>query len=96
MAIALFNGTRPEGILVYVNEITGGHFGWVILLSIFVASYMGLGFLRAQQALAGAAFLTGVIAALFYTLGIINNLVLFLSALLIMLTIVILKNSKDL
>ena len=74
MATELFNGTRPENLFIYVNTITDGHFGWVILVAIAFATFMGLGFLKVHQALAGAAYLTGILAVFFYVLGIINIL----------------------
>jgi len=94
MAIDLFNGTRPENLITYVNTSSEGIFGWLILLVIFLASYVGLSFLRSEQSFAGAAFLTGIMATIFYAMGAINTLVLFLAGLMIMISLVVLKVSQ--
>ena len=95
MAFALFNGTRPEGILTYVNDVTQGNFGWSILLVIFISAYVGMSALKSEHAFAGASFLTGIIAFIFFNLGIIQTWVLIVAGLFIMLSIVFLKVSRS-
>ena len=95
MPIDLFNQTRPEDLFVYVNTITDGHFGWVILLCIFVAAFFSLHNLGNARSFAASSFLSSILALLFYILGIINTFTLLIFASAMMFSIVVLKNQRD-
>jgi len=95
MPIELFNQTRPQDLFVYVNNITDGHFGWVILMCIFVAAFFSLHNLGNARSFAASSFLTSILAVIFYTLGIINVFVLGLSAFAIISSVVVLKNQGE-
>ena len=95
MPIELFNQTRPEDLFVYVNDITGGHFGWVILMCIFVAAFFSLHNLGNARSFAAASFLVSILAVLFYVVEIINTFTLVIFAAALIFSIVVLKNQRE-
>jgi len=95
MAYALFNQTRPEDLLTYVNEVTSGHFGWTMILVIWWVAFIGMSNLGSNKAFPSATFLTMVIAGLFGFLGLIQMVVLIIVGIFLVLSVIMLKSSKE-
>ena len=89
------NFTQPQNWITYVNTVTDGYFGYFFLLIIFIASYMGLGYLPAEKAFAGAIWLTTFMAVLLYFIGVIPWLVLFACVLGAIVGMLMLKFSEN-
>jgi len=69
-ALPLFNGTRPYEIIPYVDAVTGGLFGYGILLLIFFVMYVSLSAHPPTKAIAGSSFTTALLAWLFFWMGV--------------------------
>jgi len=80
MPFELINATEPMALFNYPNTVTGGQFWNLILLAIFVVSYLGISKRsNNQKSFAASGFLLGVIASFFFVLGWIEVLPLLIS-----------------
>lgn len=70
------NITRPYTLFQVTNEVTGGLFGNLILLAIFIVIFISLKDYRNSIAFATASFITTILAMLFRTMGIIGDMVM--------------------
>lgn len=70
------NLTSVEQLLPYVNSITGGYFGVIILMSIFIITFIAGKSFSTEKALSFSGFLTLIVGIMFRMLGLINDGVL--------------------
>ena len=70
------NLTSIEQLLPYVNTLTGGYFGVIILLCIFVITFIAGKAFSTEKALSFSGFLTLIVGIMFRMLGMINDGVL--------------------
>lgn len=70
------NLTSIEQLLPFVNTLTGGFFGVVVLLMIFVITFIAGKSFSTEKALSFSGFLTLIVGIMFRMLGLINDGVL--------------------
>lgn len=70
------NLTSIEQLLPFVNTLTGGFFGVVVLLMIFVITFIAGKSFSTEKSLSFSGFLTLIIGIMFRMLGLINDGVL--------------------
>lgn len=82
MAYPLLNNTvGSTGLLTYANTVTDGYFGFGILLAIYFSFliYQILNGTALHRAIVGAGWVSAVPASLFFVIGIISNLQMFVA-----------------
>lgn len=72
------NATRISGLLQYVDEVTGYWFGNLVIFAIFIIAFAAMLNRPVKEAFTVASFITTIMASLFFFLGILNELVLFI------------------
>ena len=95
MPYQLFNGTRPENLFTYANDIVDGSLGWGILLIVFLVSFTYLMDGGNKRAFAGAMFLTSVIAGLLWFIEMIQPMILFIVGIGFILSVVFLRSGNE-
>lgn len=70
------NFTYPWEIMTYMNTITYGWFAPVLLVVIWMCTFLALGNLRPGQAFSGATYLTAVLTVVLFFLGVANSFLL--------------------
>ena len=76
------NITRPYELLEYSNSVTEGLFGGVIILCVFVISYISLTNHHSRYALGASSFLTMITAVLLRLINSVNDGVVYITIIL--------------
>jgi len=84
-------------LFTYVNDVSDGYFFLSILLALFVIVFISLKNFSNSKAFAGASFFNMIFAIIFRVLGLIENKWMYLSIILVAISIVWLHidNSAD-
>lgn len=82
------NVTGFATLMDYMNYSTDNYFGLLLLIAIFVVLFVSMKFYETDKALAGASFVTLIIAVLFRSLNIIGDIVLFALVILVIVSVV--------
>jgi hypothetical protein len=71
-------GMKFSDILRYVNDVTQNWFGNLVIFAIFIIAFVCMKNYSTKKAFTAASFITTILASLFFFLGILNELVLFI------------------
>lgn len=73
------NLTRPYELFQYAHTVTEGYLGTVIVMVVFMISFISLKVYRPTAAFAASAFITTTIAMLLRAASMLNDTILFAS-----------------
>lgn len=74
MPFTMPNATNPVEVFSYANSVTGFMFWQLMLLAVFLVSYMALiSKNSSSKSLGASGFLTGLVAAFMYMIGLIQE-----------------------
>jgi ABC-type transporter Mla maintaining outer membrane lipid asymmetry permease subunit MlaE len=78
MVFADPNITRPYELITYTNTVTGGMYGVVVVLAVFIVSFMALKNYKTSAALGASTFITTLLAIMLRLMGALSDTILFL------------------
>ena len=73
MTLTAPNVTGMESLFVWMNNLTNGVFGPLILLSVFMISFLRLYYSSTENALLASLFITSVVGILLSIMGLVNT-----------------------
>ena len=88
------NVTRIENLLSYTNGITDSFFGPIMLIVIFIISFVSMKYYRTNLAFAGASFVTTISSYLFFVLGLVSETTIMLTTLMLVIAVVYLGKNE--
>ena len=89
------NITGMVGLFQYANSITNGIFGIGILISLFFIVYINLSFADNTKAFAVATWVVGLTAVLLRLIGIVNDMVMYSTFILVLIGIISLRGQQQ-
>jgi len=96
MAFTPANASNLVELFGYPNTVTGGVFWQLILLAIFIVTYLSLSSkAKSQQSFAASGFLTGIVGSFMFVLGWIQVLPLLISLVVAIAGFIMLLFSKE-
>ena len=88
------NSTGIIDILRYTNVVTDNHFGELLMLSIFVMTYITMVRFGVERALTVSAFLTAVISYFLSIFGLINPQLIAIPTILVIISVLFLNKER--
>ncbi len=74
---SILNMSRPYELFTYSNTVTEGLFGTAVLIVFFLVCTIIMKNYENKRAITASAFMTSLLAGLFYLLGIVTPIVVF-------------------